>query len=375
MDSDLTADSLSPIAVGGEISTGEPSGFGLGLLSSFSTEADPDPTQHDVATAVDGRLDHGGMGNTPSVDSFDISPVSDEPLLFSAADEDFGGTANSARRGGDALRQLGSSLEDSGPQDQLLGNNMASNDDRGPSFSRGSLLRKGGIPGSRISTDSDRVSATTRKRPREVAAIDSFTVGANTTGGRPQPQNHLRLENSWPLDRAMTAARDGHLAQEESWNDSAPLNSPLLTPDRQPSNSHVAGAQNFRDQISRSRGIPPATHEDKDPFIQRHSKLGGAQDHGHNEGAFQSASGAGSDMSDAGGPYSAGESSSREGMSENNRRWNGGLDLLDTLSVSDVSSGGVPPPPVIPAGSLPAIATLREVSYESRRCDFPCRCH
>lgn len=365
MDSDVTADSLSPYATGDDVSISEPSGFGVGLLSSFPTQADPDPTRHDLATAVDGRHGHGGIRNTPSVDSFGLSPVSDAPLLFSADHENFGGTASSAKRGGGAGTQMGSSLEDSASQRQRLGNNTASNDDRDPNFSRGSLSRKGSIPHSGINTASDHVSTTTRKRPREVAAIDGFTVRASTTGRRPQPQNHPRLQSSWPFDRAVAAARDGLLALEESWDDNAPLNSPLSTPDRRPSRSNVADARDFRHHISRSKGIPPATHEDKgdlDSFSQRHER-GGTQDHGYDEGATQSANGAGSDISDVGGHYSTGEFSSREGIGDNRRRWNGGLDLLDTLSVSDVSSGGVPPPPVIPAGSLPAIGTLREVSF------------
>lgn len=348
----MTVDSLSP--ADGIIS--EPSGFGHGL-ASFSTQ------EADCTHTIDGR--HRG---TPQLDSFDLSPASDG-AQFSAAHGDFLGSARNrpGSQYGETLTPLSESL---GMQSSGLLPEIAVEDS---ARRHGSSADNDGL-GTRFTQMEGRNSriapsvghGATRKRPREVA-----TEGhRGTANARPHPPTH-RLESSWPLDRA--GMREGGSQEDESWGGSAQLKSPLLVPD-QPSNSHGGEARDFREQESesvgsRSTGLRPAIYSSRDRAMassRRWNRRGGTQDLNHGDDN-QYASDGSSDRSDVGGVCSTEDASSRDGgsMGRNDGRWSG-LGLHDTLSVSDVSSGGVPPPPVIPSGPLPAIATVREVGLSEK---------
>lgn len=339
-------DSLSPA----DGIKSEPSGFGLGLASSFSThEADP-------ANTID-----GSSRGTPQLDSCDLSSASDGALFLAPHGEFLGGMRNRASsQYGEALTPLSESLgmqsssellRELRVEDSARRHGGSNNKDDSGAHSTQTEVRN-----SRITPLGQ---GTTRKRPRKVV-----TEGRKgTVTARPHPQSY-RLEKSWPLDRA--AMHEGDGGEDQSWGGSAPLISPL-PPDQQ-STSGRRIAQVFREQGSESvgsRSIGPAIDESNEKAMasgRRWNRRDGTQGRNYSDDNHD-ASGVSSDTtSDVGGACSTEDASSRDEGStrRNGNRWIG-LGLRETLSVSDVSSTGVPPPPAIPSGPLPAIATVKEV--------------
>lgn len=342
MDSDVTADSLS--SPENRIATSSGRRFS-GALSSFSTL---------------GPQDHGSSQRScPPLDSFDLST----PIDASAAgggggflDESHQQLSPGGARGLTPLsRQTRGSVghhheegesDDRHPRrddgDTRVRRSMSL---RLPQSGSGEFDVGGDIPAAAAAASSS--GKAHRKRSRE----DAMTDGHISRGWQQQPSN--RLESSWPLSRL----------------DAAPVR---------------------RSRSSNGGGSPlDLSHTDPSPPLSRQGTMNGSPHERYETSASRSAfggdiSGGGRERTDGGGEDcytirsrsehdhsgSAGDSISvgagidnRMGGSMrrggNDLSWNGSNS--ENLSISEESSRGLPAPPIVTSGPLPAIGALREV--------------
>lgn len=341
MDSDVTADSLSSPEHGG-ISTRD-RGSGFGSMLSFSTQ---------------GPADHASSRRSSSaaLDSFDLSPATDA----STGDGGFLDRGSRHQRSSLSLHEAGglTPLSESRRSSGLL----SPEDEEGPSGN--GPTRYGGVnvdgsveQGIQRSGGENMVVGVAplnarggggRKRSREVATTD---------GRGPAGWQHLqqhRLERGWPLSREQNASEVGFQRSDVS----------------QPSPA---------DSFSRIGSAPCSPREYGG--VRRKSSSRQQARHGIGLGASLSGCARGGDNNDGEGDRGrdgggdGGDCDSESGRSGGGRGNNNVAGTTSSSSdaplsggtgetfsvISEVSSGGLPAPPVLPSGPLPAIGTIREV--------------
>lgn len=336
MDSDVTADSLSSPEHGDNNSRSH-RGSGFGSMLSFSTQGPPDHSSSQ-------------RSSNAALDSFDLSPATDA----SAGGGGFLDGSSRQQRSSSSLREGGGLTPLS---ESLRSSDLLSRDDEEdtaekdlPQFS--DIGTRGSVEmGARRSRDGHVVVAGSpletrgagqrlRKRSREAA-----TTNGRDSAGWQQSQKH-RLQNSWPQFRDRSAGGEG-----SQWGISQPSPSPSF------SQRDGMASSSPRDQT----GIP---HEPRSSLRATSGSANAApysrfqRDRDRDSNDRESASrGSGSeDIRGVGGVGGVHRNdngtsvTSSEGVSER------------FSVVSEASSGGLPPPPLMPSGPLPAIGAIREVS-------------
>lgn len=352
MDSHVTADSLSPE----NGITSEPSAFGVGMLSSFSTR-EGDRRNSDAS--------YGDPRGASPLDSFDLSPATDgTPFSAAGRATDFlaDSTSRSGSQVGDGFKPLredpagGSSSNlvhrDSSdrPRVEHYGQVGADDESKAVSSRTGgheNLLGIASAPGNQRSWD-----------------VPNQGYGILDRRLR-QPRNH-RLESSWPLIGAAGCDRDKR--EGDSWDHGThAYASPSVSGRRLSSDRGVIGNLdvNMIDSPSMARSQQPVESNRVGESSKSPRPLWGTgqgtQLHVQGNHVHDSDQ-RGNGGNDADGGNNEDSCSGEGGSSSNNgNRW-GGAGWGDTLSASDVSSGGVPAPPTMPSGSLPAMASLKEVT-------------
>lgn len=336
MDSDVTADSLSSPEHGGtSIREGE---SGFGSMLSFSTQGPADRASSQRSSSA-------------ALDSFDLSPATD-------ASTGGGGFLD----GGSRHQRSSLSLHDSGGLTPLSESRRSSGlqspegeeetTEKGPTYygganvsgsveqaierSRGENVVVGVAP-------TEAIGGGGRKRPREVA-----TTGGRAPAGWQHLQQH-RLERSWPLSREQNVGGEG----SQQWDMSQP--SPDTSFSRRGSipcsPREYGGLRRMSSSKQQARpGIGDGTS--LSGFIRGRDRNDG--EGGGGDGDCDREGGGGGDVSR--------RNSTRAGTtaSSSDAPLSGGTE--ETFSVfSEVSSGGLPAPPILPSGPLPAIGTIREV--------------
>lgn len=349
MDSEgpVTADSLSsPDQDDGSM----PEGFS-GMLSSFSTQ---------------GPIDHmsSSRRSDAPLDSFDLSPVTDA----SAGGGGFPSSRNQQLQrpslhdaAGGGLTPLSESRRSSSEilhHEEHKTVDKRDYDEHGAKIGLGVELSQAR---SGVGLAQGAVSGLARKRSRDVATTDGYAADLK---GWQQPSQY-RLESSWPLPRAAGSNRrsSGVDDNENSWGLSQPnvtpasLSMPGSTQTARPSRDHNFGLRTSTssqhlpgsgDIVSTTRG-----------YFGEHGI--GDQDGGCESHCSGSDSGGRSIVSSDGrrGTDTNSNTGYRSIVSSTDAPLSGGLG--EVLSVSETSSRGLPAPPIIPSGPLPAIGALREV--------------
>lgn len=357
MDSDVTADSLSSPEHGG--TSAHERGSGFGSMLSFSTQGPPDH-------ASSQRSSGGAV-----LDSFDLSPATD-----ASSGGDFLDMGSRQQRASLSLPGAGglTPLSESRKSSHLLlreGEGQITSD-KDPSRTYSDINLGGsvdlGIPKARadnivvgITPEEDRGdNRRIRKRSREAAMTD----GRVSVGWQQSQQSQLshrdRLESSWPLFQKRNTSGDG-----SQWSMSQPSPS-ASSSQRAETTSHsppeyVSVPQGSRLSQRAMTGVEDVA-----------SLSGFLRDGESNEGEIDRR-GSGSDNSrDGGGDGCGGDgcggggadsiNNNREGMSVGSSEplLSGGIGETFSI-VSEVSSRGLPAPPLMPSGPLPAIGAIREV--------------
>ena len=336
MDSDVTADSLS--SPENRIATSSGRRFS-GALSSFSI-LDPQ--------------DHGSSQRSClPLDSFDLSTATDASAAGGGfldesrqqlSPSEAGGLAPLSRqaRGSDGPHAEGES-DDKHLRSDNDGVRMRSSIPLGlPQTGSGEFDAGGEVSAAAAASSNGRA----RKRPRG----DAMTDGHIGRGWQQQPSN--RLESSWPLSRF-------DAAPSRRSRGSTGGGSPLDLSRADPSCS-----------LSRQGAVDGSPHERYETSASRSAFGGGIAEggreitDGEGEGCYtgrseqyNSSTSAGDSASVGGGTHSRmGGSIPRRG---NDLSWNGSHS--ENLSISEESSRGLPAPPIVISGPLPAIGALREV--------------
>lgn len=333
LDSDVTADSLSSPEHGVDTP-----GRGFGMLSSFSTQDPPNPM-------------NSHRSGIP-FDSFDLSPATDA--------SSGGGGFLSGSRQRPSPREAGGLVTPLSESRQSLDLSHVTGDETTENNSRHHndvAIGRTGVLGLSCERGSDVVvgvaSATTpggggvRKRLRDGTTTAGYARGWQT------PKH--RLESSWPLSRASRPSSQSVGGEEGLWGLS------------QPSRSVSSSRQGMATRSPREHGVPQvSTSSLQRAGSERGEFLGGfyvgngaviderRERRGSRSEGISVVGGRGG--GDGGGSSISGGSTS---ASSNDVPLSGGIG--ETLSVSDGSSRGLPAPPIIPSGPLPAIGALREV--------------
>lgn len=325
MDSDVTADSLSSPEQGGA-STRE-RGSGFGSMLSFSTQ---------------GPLDHASSQRSSSavLDSFDLSPATD--TSSGGGFLDMGSSRQ--QRGSLSLTGAGglTPLSESRGSSDLLPreeDQEVTSDNLGESPELGIPKRAENVVVGIAPVEARGIGGRIRKRSREVAMTD----GRAPVGWQQSQQSHQdRLESSWPHFQKRSTAGDG-----SQWSMSQPSPSPSFSQqDNVPQGSRWSQRAATGIEGGASLGEFSRDDENNDGEVDRR--------------------GSGSDNGSDGVGGGGGINSNRGGMSvSSSEPLNGGIGETFSI-VSEVSSRGLPAPPLIPSGPLPAIGTIREVSQLNR---------
>lgn len=344
----MTADSLSsPDQDDGSM----PEGFS-GMLSSFSTQGPID------------NMSSSRRSDAP-LDSFDLSPVTDA----SAGGGGFPSSRNQPLQrpslpdaAGGGLTPLSESRRSSS---EMLHHEEHKTVDKRENDEHGAKIGLGvGLSQARSGAGlaQGAVSGRARKRSRDVATTDGYAADLK---GWQQPSQYHRLESSWPLPRAAGSNRRSSVVDdnENSWGASQPnvtpasLSIPGSARTARPSRDHNFGLRTSTSsqRLSGSGDIVSTTRGS----FGEHGN--GDQDGGSESRCSGSDSGGRSMASSDGrrGTDTNSNTGSRSIVSSNDVPLSGGLG--EVLSVSETSSRGLPAPPIIPSGPLPAIGALREV--------------
>lgn len=348
MDSDVTADSLSSPEHGGA-STRE-GGSGFGSMLSFSTR---------------GPGDHASSQRSSSaaLDSFDLSPATD-------ASTGGGGFLD----GGSRHQRSSLSLHDAGGLTPLSesrrSSGLLSPEDEEDTTENGST-RYGdvnvdgsveqGVQRSRVESVVVGVApmavrgGSGRKRSREVA-----TTGGRTSVGWQHLQQQ-RLERSWPLSRERNAGEEGG----QSWDMSQP--SP---PDSFSRRGSIPRSPREYGGVRRASSSRPQARPGTGDGASLTGFARGGDSHGGEGGSSSNGGGGGGDRgSEEGGGGRRNSNGAGTIASSSDAPLSGGTG--ETFSVvSEVSSGGLPAPPVLPSGPLPAIGAIREVRQVALTCPW-----
>lgn len=336
MDSDVTADSLS--SPENRIATSSGRRFS-GALSSFSI-LDPQ--------------DHGSSQRScPPLDSFDLSTATDASAAGGAFLDESHQQLSQGEAGG--LTPLSRQTRGSdGPHAER------ESDDKHPISDNDDVRMHGGMSLGLPQTGSGEfdvggnVSATaaasSNSKARKRSRGDAMTDGYIGRGWQQQPSN--RLESSWPLSRL-------DAAPSRRSRDSTGGRSSLDLSRTDPSRS-----------LSRQGAMGGSPHERYETPASRSGFGGGISGggpeitDGEGEGCYTSRSeqynisaSAGDSASVGGGIHNTMGGSMRR--SGNDLSWNGSHS--ENLSFSEESSRGLPAPPIVTSGPLPAIGALREV--------------
>lgn len=344
MDPDvMDPDSLSSPEHGGGTSSTRERGPGFGSMLSFS---------------IQGPADHASSQRSSSaaLDSFDLSPATDA----STGGGGFMGRGSRHQRASLSLHeageltQLGQSHRSSGllsPEDEEESTengparyghvNGGGGIEQGIQRSRGENVVVG------IAPMDARRGGGGRKRAREVATMDG-----HASARWQQPQQH-RLERSWPLPHERSAGREG--SQQWDVSEPSPSNSFSRRGSTPCSPREYGGVPHLSSSRQRARqGV--GDRVSLSGFARRGESNDGEGDNGRDGGR---------------GGDDGGRNSNRAGTSarSSDEPLSGGTG--ETFSVvSEVSSGGLPPPPLLPSGPLPAIGVIREVR-EVAPLDYP----
>lgn len=339
MDSDVTADSLS--SPENRIATSSGRRFS-GALSSFSTL---------------GPQDNGGSSqrSCPPLDSFDLSTATDASAAGGGFLDQHRQQLSPGEAGG--LTPLGRHTRGSdGPlaEGESDDKHLRSDDDvriRGSSMSLGLPQTGSGEFG--VGSEVPAAAASSGGQARKRSRDDAMTDGHVGRGWQQQPGN--RLESSWPLSR-LDAAPSRRSRGSTGGGSSLDLSrtDPFPPLSRQ---GTIGGSPHDRYEMPASRsafggGISGGGRESSD---------------GGGEGCYTVHSSSRSEQDNSG---SAGDSISVGGgignrmggsvrRSGNDLSWNGSNS--ENLSISEGSSRGLPAPPIVTSGPLPAIGALREV--------------
>ena len=327
MDSDVTVDSLS--SPENRIATASERRFGGGgALSPFSTTLGPQ--------------DQGGssQGSCPPLDSFDLSTATD------ASPGGVGIFLDESRQRmshGEAreLTPLSRRTRGSdGPHVDERSEGSRHRDDvrirRSMSFGLPQAMSSGFEVGEEIPAASSSGGQAHRKGSRESATTDGYGRGSQ------QPPRN-RLESSWPMPRHAVPSR----RSRRSTAGGSPLGpSPPL---------------------SRRGTIDGSLHGRYETPVPRSAFGRGGQEStdGGGEGCYTSNcehdnSGSASDGINIGGGSTHNRMRGlRAGV--NDLSWNGSTS--ENLSISEESSRGLPAPPIVTSGPLPAIGALRQVGW------------
>lgn len=389
MDSDATADSLSSPENG--ISGDEVPGFGISMLSSFSTQE----SERHITSRLSGARDsgRGGSSGVLPLDSFDLSPVTDAtPLSAGVGDFLHDHHATSPRINPRAeltpFRETRGSIGAVNP-DPLLrvetrdnphgerGHDNGGTAGLGQTEARSTLnSRSSSVVATDLESAAPR-SGRTRKRSRHIATTRTTYEGYTNdlAVSRQQQQQHRRLESSWPLNAAQERGReegDDSLERSQPDGNNRPSISGRETTRQssRPDNS----TRHVQATLRSSASLPGrADHRNSPGGFDHHSvehdifESNSCRSDGVTYGRGRGGNGVGRGGSGGG---SVKEDSSSRGecggiSGSSSSRWGGGYSTVgEKFSiVSDASSRGLPAPPVMPSGPLPAIATLKEVGF------------
>lgn len=323
MDSDVTADSLSSPEQG------------FGLLSSFSSQGPPGHARSQYSGAP--------------LDSVDLSPPTD-----TSADEDGGGFHNGIlRRSGDVgqltpLRESRRSTGDLSNEEEEIktDNNPARSGAHDvPSRASGLLSESGeSVVVGRVPAMAARGDHADRKSSREVATIDGYGI----VGWQ---QGQHRLESSWPISRSMGRSSLGNCREEDPWGRSQPSPPPNFS----------RGGYMALSPHERIVAQIPSSNRPRDS----NRPLGGDRDVERRSVSRSESSNSRSESGSSGrggiGGHFGGAHGDRGSISASSSDIPLGGGIGETFSISDGSSPGLPAPPMIPSGPLPAMGALREV--------------
>lgn len=328
MDSDLTADSLSSPE------------HGLSMFSSFSVEGPADLT--------------GSQRSGAPLNSFDLSPATDTSVGSRSFPIGRGQRLSPHEIGG-GLTPLSESRRSS---DISPAENTADNT---PTPFEDIRMGTSGALGIPYPRDETVVAENSRLgQPLGSGGAPELSKGAAMTDGYPrewqQPQQR-RLESSWPLSRGVEPAKRSDSGEDGSWGLSQPSISPSFLhrgTTNQPMQAYGAHGD--------SRSSHPLAGTGDDGGFSGRSSRGsrGSIDDGSESGGSRSETGSGSIPGDGGTGINT--NSSRGSIISTNNDVPSSEGIGETSSVSEGSSHGLPAPPVIPSGPLPAIGSLNEVS-------------
>ncbi|CAM9376100.1 unnamed protein product [Scytosiphon promiscuus] len=318
MDSDVTADSLSS-PEHGDNSTNQ-RGSGFGSLQSFSTQGPP------------GHASSQRSSNA-ALDSFDLSPATD-------ASTGGGGFLDGSSR----QQHSSSSLRDVGGltplSESLRSSDLLSHDDGEDAAEKDFPQRDEHVVVAVSPLETNDAGQRLRKRSREAAT----TNGRGDSAGWQQSRKH-RLERSWPIFRDRSAGEEG-----SQWDVSQPSHSPSSS--QREGTASTGGSPRDRPGMLHEPTSSPRTAAGRvraalyNRFPRRRN--GNDGESASRRSGSKAIGGVGGSVGGAHGNSNGTSVASSDGIGE-------------TFSVaSEVSSGGLPPPPVMPSGPLPAIGVIGE---------------
>lgn len=305
-------------------------------MLSFSTQGPPDHTSSQ-------------RSSNAALDSFDLSPATDASTAGGFLDG-----SSRRQRSSSSLREVGGLTPLS---ESLRSSDLPSRDDEEDSAEKG--LPQFGDIHTRGSVEIDTRQARNdghvvvavspletrgagqraRKRSREAAA----TNGRDSAGWQ-QSQKH-RLQSSWPLFRDRSAG-----GEASQWGMSQPSPSPSFSQHEGTTSSSPRDRPSIPHDTPRSSRRTTAERADAASY----STL--PRDREMNDGEGASRRRESEAVSGVGGSRGVPRHSNQTSVTSSDG-------IAETFSlVSDASSGGLPPPPPMPSGPLPAIGAIREVS-------------
>lgn len=321
MDSDVSADSLSSPEHG---SSAREQGSAFGSMLSFSTQGPPEHASSQRSSSA-------------ALDSVDLSPPATDA---SSGGDGFLDRSSRQQRSSSSMRDAGrlTPLSESRRSSDLLSCEGEDQTADKKFIRYGDNVVVGVAPTLEAAGGRDAI----RKRPRNAA-----TDGHPSQERRPSHQH--RLNSSWPLFRDQSAG-----GEETEWEASQP------SPARYSSQRGGATTRSPREY----RGVPRVSGSSRrmSTGIGDAASFSGFSRGGERFGGETESRGNGSDYGNRGGGIHTNEDDMSVSGSETVR--SGGLGESSSI-VSEVSSGGLPAPPLIPSGPLPAIGVIREVSYYS----------